>query len=178
MSNPSLKYCGVGASILIGLLAFLPTASAFDVDGFHSGMTREQLSVSAKELGLEVKEVSPVSWVIGKFAENRIDGSFSFCDKSLVSYSRDLDFDIDYVPTLRSLIQKYGQPKRILSEQMPWSGPGGGSFNNVEILWYKDDDRFTLSFSPEERDGEGKLRHLRGAWVAYATKNSCWTVPW
>jgi hypothetical protein len=148
-------------------------ATAFDIDGFRSGMTREQLSAEAKNGGLEANQGPYGSWYIGKAAENRIDGTFSFCGKALVSYHRSVDFDVDYTPSLRTFIEKHGQPRRVRTTQNPWTGPGGGSIARVDMAWYAGNDRITLSFSPEGRDGKGQLRHNRGASISYDAKNPC-----
>jgi hypothetical protein len=159
--------------IVFPALLFAECANAFDVDGFHSGMSREQLSVEATSRGLEVKEGADGSWFIGKFADQRIDGVFSFCGESMNSYSRSIDFDVDYIPMLNSLIDKSGQPRRVRTTQNQWTGSGGGNIQNVGMLWYVNNDRITLSFNTEGRDGKGQLRYYRNATIMYHAKSRC-----
>lgn len=157
----------------VSWLLFTTGANAFDIDGFRSGMTREQLILEAKNRGLEAKESAYGSWIIGEFATYRIDGNFSFCGEGLVSYNRMVDFDVDYIPSLQNLIEKHGQPHLIRTTKNPWSGPGGGYILGVEVTWYANNDRIQLSFYPEGRDGKGQLRHNRTASISYFTKNTC-----
>lgn len=166
-----LRRFDTAVTIILALLAM--KAYAFDVDGFRSGITKEQLSAEAMNRGLEVKEGPYGNWFIGKFSESRIDGTFLFCGKSLVSYNRSIDFDVDYVPTLNSLIEKHGQPRSVRVTPIPWSGPGGGNVKVVKMAWYVANEKIVLSLTPEGRDGKGQLRHNRAASINYNTKNQC-----
>ena len=113
-------------------------------------------------------------WTIGNFSEYRFDGTFTFCKgEGLVLYSRTIDFDADYMPAFHSFLEKNGQPKRTSNLQIPMYGNGSLVVPTVEIAWYKGNDRITLSFSPELRDGKGQLRLSRNAYINYATKSSC-----
>lgn len=149
-------------------------ASAFDVDGFRSGMTREQLSAEAKNRGLEAKE-NQYGFLIGKFADYQIDGSFAFCGEGMVAYTHSIDVNVDYIPNLQNLLKKYGQPRSVSTTQYPVSFSGGGSgyVSQMEMIWYARNDRITLSFLPENRDGKGQLRSAQGASIAYFSKNHC-----
>ena len=159
--------------VSLPLILFALSSEAFEVDGFRSGMTREQLTTEAVNRGLEVKEGPYGSILIGKFAEYRIVGSFGFCGDALIAYSHSIDFDVDYIPTLRTTIERLGQPQRVRTLQSPWSGSGGGNVQSVGMTWYTGNDRINLSFNPEGRDGKGQLRYFRSASIDYASKNAC-----
>lgn len=164
--------------MLFALLWFCSSVidtTAFDIDGFRSGMTRQELSIAAKNRGLEAKKGPFDNWIVGNFAESkgRIDGIFAFCGEVLVWYSRSIDFDVDYIPVLQSLIEKNGQPQRVRTSLTQMVG-AEGNMQGVEMRWYVGNDRITLSFSPEGRDGKGQLRHSRDSSISYTAKNPCW----
>lgn len=149
-------------------------AGAFDVDGYRTGMTREQLLRAAQSRGRDLWE-TPIhgNLAIGSRAELQIDGTFFLCEDSLVVYMKSVDFDVDYVPTLEMFLAKYGKPKTISTSQSPWTGPGGGNVRRVEMSWTMGNDDITLSFSPEGRDGKGALRHNRASSIRYKSDSSC-----
>jgi hypothetical protein len=159
--------------LIIELLLVTGSSYAFNADGFYSGMTHKQFTAEARNRGLETKEGPNGNWLIGKFSDYRIDGTFFFCGDALMLYNRSVDFDVDYIPTLNSFIEKFGQPRSTRTTINPWYGPGGGDVQSVEMLWFSSNDRITLSFSPEGRDGKGQLRHYRGASISYMLKNRC-----
>lgn len=162
------------AVIALSLLSFTIDANAFDVDGYHSGMTREQLIAEAAKAGFDAKEAANGDWwVVGRLADPQIHGTFSFCEGTLDSYIRMIDFDLEYIPLLNSLIGLHGQPHKVQTNQRAWSGSGGGTVQGVEMIWHAGNDRITLSFYPEGRDGEGQLRHLRNASIYYYAKTRC-----
>lgn len=157
---------------LSSLLIFCTGAFAFNVDGIGTGITTSDLVAIGQRRGLEVKETFSGNWAMGKFSEHRIDGMFTFCRGGLISFNRSIDFDADYVPFLNRTIAKYGAPK-VRTEALEVGGAAGQTVQRVEIVWYTENDRITLSFNPEMRDGTGGLRFNRGASVDYLTKSAC-----
>ena len=142
----------------------------FDVNGFHSGMTTEQLVAVAKSRGLEAAEMqrAPGEWSIGKLSRYEVDGSFAFCGaEGLVSYTHNIDFDVDYIPQLESLIQKLGPPRRVSTLRAPMAGNETVLMPEVDLTWNQDKEEIILSFSPATKE------LLRGAYISYITKNSC-----
>ncbi len=87
-----------------------------------------------------------------------------------MAYSKAIDPDNDYVPTLERNLSSWGQPKVSVRRQ-PWSGPGGGDIVSLDNLWKRGSDEINLSFSPEGRDGKGGLRYNRGAFLSYADRS-------
>lgn len=147
-------------------------ALAFNVDGFFTGMTLNQLKAEAHDRGLDVWQGPYQNWELGKRAQAEIDGGFVFCRGGLVIYMHSVSFDEDYVPLLRSLIAANGQPRRVETKA---SFTEGVYMHEVVMAWYRKSDRIELSFTPEVRDGNGKVRFRRSADIDYATKNACWT---
>jgi hypothetical protein len=156
------------------LLASVSVVYGFDVDGFHTGMTREELVNVARQRGLEAKELTSSSWGVGTSDDNYTDSNFNFCGDGLIAYSRSIDFDIDFVRSLHTLTESNGQPQEILTKEYPWSGPGGGNIHGVEIIWRHDSEKIEIAFLPEGRDDHGKIRNTRAASISYTTKNTCW----
>ena len=173
------KLRGIGnpvrrAFILSAFAVFLGCGSGvsygFDVDGFHSGMTTEQLVAVAKSRGLEAEEVqtAPGVWNIGKFSRYEVDGNFAFCGgEGLVSYTHNIDFDADYIPMLESLIKNLVRPGVFRPYVPPMAGNESVLMPEVELTWNQNNEEIILSFSPETKE------LLRGAYISYITKNSC-----
>jgi hypothetical protein len=165
------KICKVALSSLL-ICCTASSVFAFDVDGIRTGITTSELVAIGQRRGLEVKETVFGNWTMGKFSEYRIDGVFTFCGGGLISFNRSIDFDVDYVPFLNQTSGKYGAPQ-VRTTALEVSGAPGQSVPRVEMVWYTGNDRITLSFSPEMRDGKGTLRFNRHASVDYLTKSSC-----
>ena len=163
--------------IVVGISLFFSAfgSSAFDVDGFRSGMTRNQVIARAQEMGLESREGHLKNLEIGRFSENRVDGRFAFCpsDSTLVWYDREIDFDNEFVATLQSFIEKYGQPNRVETTKIPWLGQGGGSSHHAYFTWDTNEDKISLRLTPLGRDGKGEIKYDRGSSVSYFPKNPC-----
>ncbi len=160
-----LKIVGIG--LMLPLLG-----EAFNENGFYSGMSREQVIAAVQRFGFTLGEIE------GTLVNRETLEMFNFCGNGLISYLRNINFDADYIPALQTLIEKNGQPEIVRVIQSPWSGPGGGYVQGVEMLWYRGKDRIRLSFSPKAWDGYGKLRHNGGASIEYRKKNNCWQSEW
>jgi hypothetical protein len=156
------------SAIAAMLLIASSAASAFDVDGFHSGMTPADVAAIAQRQGAEAWEYQPGMWATGIRSQYRIDGTFSFCASTgLVSYSRSLDPDADYLPTVERTLSALGQPK-VTVRRGPNPGPGGGDVQSIDLLWAHDrTSEILISLIPEGRDGKGALRYNRAASVSY-----------
>ena len=145
-------------------------ASAFDVDGYRSGMTPADVATVAQRQGLEMWQMAnmPGDWAIGIRAQYRIDATFAFCAPTgLVSYSHSLDPDNAYLLTIERTIAAWGQPKINVRRQV-WTGPGGGEIESIDMLWKRGDGtELSVSYTPEGRDGAGALRYNRGASISY-----------
>ena len=147
---------------------------AFDVDGWRSGMSLTQFQREVTAKGAESWE-SNGNYFVGRKGEARIDGSFYFCQGRLVSYSRSIDFDVDFSSALSKLLDQLGRPDRIEVLQQNWTGPGSGLINSTYMTWLHSDEKLILSFTPEGRDGKGNLRYNRGASQGFQIRNSCFT---
>ncbi len=156
------------------------SAFAFDVDGFRTGMSVNEVATSVRSQG----------WVLG--ANNMIAGvyaeahygpdgkvtalgpaNFSFCNGRLIAYIRELDFDTEYVPKLREMVGRYGSKPTIEVRQQAWSGPGGGYISTVANQWSIGRERIELAFVPEGHTGDGSLKNNRSAHVAYVLPGQC-----
>ena len=147
--------------------AVISSVSAFEVEGIRSGMSIAELRKVAAARQLELWQVAPGSWVMGRSAKYEIVGSFGVCDATgLNGYIRPLDPDVEYVGQVERSINALGQPSVTVSRNL-WNGPGGGEVVNVNMEWQRGNTRMTLSYGPEGRDGKGNLRHTRGASISY-----------
>jgi len=162
----------------IAIAALLMLASgaalAFDVDGYRSGMTPDDVAAIAQRQGLDMWQIAnmPGDWAIGTRAQYRIDSTFAFCAPAgLISYSHSLDPDNAYLPTVQRTIAAWGQPK-VSVRRLVWSGPGGGDIESIDMLWKRGDGtELSISFTPEGRDGAGTLRYNRGTSISYIDRS-------
>ena len=134
-------------------------ASAFETIGFRSGMNVADVQAAAPP-GYDLRMFSNGSGVVVRGDD--IYAALGFCLGHLVSVSRSIDADRDWLPFVQDALRQRGRPQ-VLTEAQPWTGPGGGDIHSFLLRWADKDSRYELSLSPEERDGAGKLRHTRGA---------------
>ena len=165
-----MKKTAIAAMLLITCGA----ASAFDVDGYRSGMTPADVAAIAQRQGLETWQMAnmPDDWAIGIRAQSRIDATLAFCAPTgLIAYSHPLDPDNAYLPTVERTITAWGQPK-VSVRRLVWSGPGGGNIESIEMVWKRGDGtELSISLVPEGRDGAGALRYNRGASISYIDRS-------
>lgn len=163
------------------LLAIAPfSASAFDVDGFRTSMSVSQVEDIARGQGWALSASTLVAGVYieahygpdGKVTELG-PANFSFCRGRLVAYTRELDFDTEYVTQLRDMVAKYGSQPTIEVRQQAWSGPGGGYISTVATKWPVGREQAEISFTPEGHTGNGLLKNYRSAHVAYVIPGQC-----
>jgi len=165
---------------IVAALAVMVSASAvaFDVDGFRSGMSEQELAEVVRGQGWSIYPIRTVPGVYGEFrlgADGKPTGSvndlgpanFSTCQGRLIAYSRELAFDTEYPETLRGLLANYGANPNVSVTQQQWTGPGGGYVTAVTTRWHKSGDRVDLTFHPEGRAPDGALKTSRSAGLSY-----------
>src|SRR5579863_7687855 len=127
---------------------------AFDEDGYFSGMTVEQAKQRAKSVGLRMLG-EPVDGTSVPIGTGRPPAPFNvnvaFCKNVLFFYSRHVDVDADYAPTLRVLLKRYGQPNRVESNEKMME-VGGRFYQEVTMTWLHGADRIALSLTPQVLD--------------------------
>ncbi|WP_160293624.1 hypothetical protein [Burkholderia gladioli] len=169
---------GVIVAMLLAIAPF--SASAFDVDGFRTSMSVSQVEDIARGQGWALSASTLVTGVYieahygpdGKVTELG-PANFSFCRGRLVAYTRELDFDTEYVTQLRDMVAKYGSQPTIEVRQQAWSGPGGGYISTVATKWPVGREQAEISFTPEGHTGNGLLKNYRSAHVAYVIPGQC-----
>jgi len=102
--------------LLLAVLAALAIpAHAFNVDGFRSGMTLEELKTYAARQQLDFKSTESAfgsyQHIIGTFSSFSIVGSFSSCNGIVFAYHRTIDPDVAHPNLAEDLLKRYGQPK-------------------------------------------------------------------
>ena len=163
---------------VIGMaIALLGSASAraagFEFLGLRSSMSPEEVQAAAPK-GFELRMFPSTS--SGALVRGYdFYAQLAFCNGRLVAVSRSLDADTSWAPAVEAAIRSRGQP-RVFVESQPWTGPGGGNVSSVVLQWLDGQTRYSLSISPEGRDGKGDLRHNRAASEGYyqISGNSCW----
>lgn len=158
-------------------IAVTGSAMAFEVDGFRSGMSVDDLKRVAATRYLELWSVGEGSWLMGRSAKHEIVGSFGFCGpRGLNSYTRSLDPDQEYASQVERAIASLGQPKVSITRNL-WTGPGGGEIVSVTMQWLQGGTRTTISSTPEGRDGKGNLRHNRAASLSITDMTRLCSAP-
>ncbi|QIX18328.1 hypothetical protein [Burkholderia multivorans] len=156
------------------------SAYAFDVDGFRTGMSVDEVAniVRGKGWTLSADNTDAGIYVEAHYGQ---DGkvtelgpaNFSFCNRRLVAYIRELDFDAEYVSQLREMIGRYGNQPSIEVRRQAWNGPGGGYISTVAAKWSVGRERVEIAFEPEGHTGNGALKYYRGANVSYIFPAQC-----
>ncbi len=142
---------GAGAKVRAATLA-----------GLRTGMTAAQVEAAAP-MGFSLKffgREAAGSAALVKDAD--IFATMAFCRGRLISISRSIDADNEWVDRVRAAVASRCQPT-IVTRTDPWSGPGGGTVEAVIMRWSDSRSRYEVSLAPEGRDGRGTLRHNRGA---------------
>ena len=163
----------IAISISLMIFGLTSEADGFEKDGLRSGMPLQQFQHELRGRGQDVWDGMPANWAFGKRKDSQVNGTAFFCDGKLAGYNFNVDFDNEYVATVRGLLDSYGQPKRTSIMDDPWTGPGGGRIQQVQTVWYAGADRIALSVAPEGRGAKGELRYNRSVAVQYANRDIC-----
>lgn len=188
--NPGRYGIALAAALVAGSTGRATSAFGFDAEGLRTGMTVNEVAAQVRPRGLTVSpfvgsgqgEKFGVYSIMKIDPSSRVDLSFpiislAFCDGRLVSFNHNIDLDTDYIPTLKSLLERYGNPGRVRVTTSPWSGPGDGYLSESSMDWYSGNDRVTLSFTPEGRTAGGTLRYSRRGAIAYQTQSQRCPFP-
>ena len=160
-------------SLLLG--ALLPGhAPAFQVDGFWTGMSTQQLVSVAANNGLVARPAADGYWFIGTSIPPRVLGKFGFCGNYLVSYTRNIHSDADYANTLAAIFATYGPPRKMNFSGDVESGSADGAFRaSGETQWERGGDRVRMTSYFDWRLYRGELRREQPASVRFETRNPC-----
>jgi len=161
------------------VVALLPgTALAFQVDGFWSGMSPQQLVARAASYGLMAQPGTAGQWFVGMALPPpyppRLLGEFNFCGNYLVSYSRNIHSDADYARTLATIFATYGPPRKMNFSGDVDTGAAAGAFRaSGETEWRRGDDRVKMQSNFDWRLYRGELQREQPASVRFETRNPC-----
>lgn len=139
-------------------------AQAFQVEGFHSGMTKAE--VEAKLAGWNrVSEVEPHTIVAIDKAGNA--SSFNFCQGKLVSMQQNLKPTLrQFSLAVRDFNSKFGQP---FSSAAGSRIHAQGQIDEIGI-WWRDGNEYVSVYYMGTPLGESLS-------VSYQTPNQCFKVP-
>lgn len=165
--------CAARATGLL-LAAFSTAAPAFVADGFWSGMSPQQLAVTAAGHGLVARPAGAGQWLVGSPLPPRVLGAFRFCGNRLASYTRNIQSDADYARTLASIFATYGPPRSMSFSGNVATGRSGGAFVSAgETVWWAGADRVRMRSFFDWRLHRGELRRRQPASVMYETRSPC-----
>lgn len=170
------QYSGMCA-FLIGITT---TAFAFDVDAYRSEMSSVELRASVTQNDDEFVESGDGQNFGGvKDSAGKIVGVgpvFNLCKDKVSAYVHSLDFDKDYTGQLDAIIKEHGQPSKTEVSRAPFPGMSNVYVTHVSHTWYFRNERISVDFGPETRDGAGALKLNRYASIGYAVKSPCRTT--
>lgn len=165
---------------LLALAMLLPgLAGAFEIFGYHSGMSKKEAAAHSAMLGLDSWPGPRNALAVGNARDARMDIALGFCGHALVSYHRAIASDGEYFATLKELGERYGPPSSVkASGGGEWSAWGDTAFQSAFVMaWQRGGDRIALTTYPEGRmewrNGSGGLRHARPPRLDFVTPNPC-----
>lgn len=164
---------------LTGLLAGVAStvAVAFEIDGFRSGMTREQFVAHATLVGLRV--VNRPDGKLTAADPNALQwpgATAGFCGNLLHTYGRSIWSDPVYAATLAKLFRDYGPPRKMSfrGDVTTDIDSGGGTMQSYVITyWYRGDDRMRLKSYFDWRYYQGNLGRFQPATITFETRSPC-----
>lgn len=162
--------------IFLILCTLTPPALSFNIDGFQSGMTVEELKGYALRQNLDFRTIEhsqkSFKHLVGNFKKYEIQGAFISCQGLVVAYEKTIDPEIAHANIAEAMLKQHGQPKFTLERTPIYQRPGLYG-TTLKLSWYTGSDRITLSENPELRDGQGNIIFRRHADIEYTTKNNC-----
>lgn len=159
--------------LLAGVLSV--PAQAFNADGIWSGMSRDQVALTAASLGLRVG-MQGEKMVVAIPGAPWLDATLGFCGNVLTSYSRNLSSDTDYATALARIFALYGPPKL-----MSFRGDVATDINSargamqsyVVTEWLRGNDRVQLKSFFDWRIQQGNLGRFQPATILYEIRSPC-----
>jgi hypothetical protein len=167
-SNLTMKRKWFGVVIILASAALL-SGQSFEAFRLKSGMTPEQVAKAYPTYEFRWAERSGPgsgSAMLVRAEEYDFAANLLFCNNSLVGLTRSIDPDTDFVRYVEERINQFGQPQ-VSVRRDPWTGPGGGEIETIDFTWIHNNVKDTIVFHPEGRTGNGELRHVREASVAF-----------
>lgn len=160
-------------SLLLGAL-LSGHAPAFQIDGFWSGMSTQQLVYVAANSGLVARPGADGYWYVGTSIPPRVLARFDFCGNYLVSYTRNIHSDADYASSLAAIFANYGPPRKMsFSGDVEGSSADGAFRASGETLWVRGADRVRMESYFDWRLYHGQLQREQPASVRYETRSPC-----
>ena len=156
-------------SFLILVALALP-ATAFEVDSFKSGMSKEQVREALKSYAFDrVQEFSAQTLIAYDQPEKGSNRQFvfDFCNDKLAGLQQDMAPSLRNVTiVINSYIAKHGQPFKVNAQS---SVTSIGDKNALAFYWRKGLDILGVKYS-ETLPVEQLL-------LQYDTANNCWATP-
>ena len=160
-------------SLLLGAVMSGP-GQAFQVDGFWSGMSTQQMVAVAAAYGLVARPGAGGYWFVGTASPPRLLGKFGFCGNYVVSYTRNIHSDADYANTLEAIFATYGPPRQMNFSGDVEGGSVAGAFRaSGQTRWQRGYDRVTMVSHFDWRLYRGELLREQPASVRFETRNPC-----
>jgi hypothetical protein len=150
--------------LLLCAAAFVSAADGFEIDGYHDGMSRDEVARIASKYG-NVHKTS-VDTLLA-LTETGTYASFNFCKDKLVSIQQGHPATFKQLSLLVAQFNKlYGQPIHVQAVSTPRQT---GELNELDIWWQTDADYAEVSYIRTPTGDDLSTSHQ--------TKNACFKVP-
>jgi hypothetical protein len=152
------------------VLAFATPSSAFEVDAFKSGMSKEQVKDALKSYTFDKVQDFSVQTLIAydqpEKGSNR-QFVFDFCNDKLAGMQQEMaPSNRNFVIIISNYNAKYGQPIRVNAGSNVTST---GDKNELGLFWRKGLDVVGVKYIV--------IAPLEQLLVQYDTPNNCWQTP-
>ena len=150
--------------LLLCAAAYVTVAGGFEIDGYHDGMSRDEVTRIASKYG-NVRRTSADTLLV--LTETGTYASFKFCKDKLVSIQQGHPATFKQLSHLVGQFNKlYGQPIHVQSVSTPQQT---GELNQLDFWWQAGADYAKVSYIGSPTGDDLSTSHQ--------TKNSCFTVP-
>ncbi|MCI4680556.1 hypothetical protein K9U33_18195 [Rhodoblastus acidophilus] len=137
-------------------------------------MSMQQFVFAASAQGLMAQPGEPGYFYLGSAFPPLILSRVGFCGDILVSYSRNIQSDVDYARVLAGIFSVYGAPGKMQFSGDIEPGIAAGAFRATgNTLWARGADRVSMASAFDWRLYQGRLFRQQPASVTFETLNPC-----
>jgi hypothetical protein len=150
--------------LVLGALAYVSAADCFEIDGYHDGMSRNEVARIAGKYGNVRKSGTDTLLAL---TETGTYASFNFCKDKLVTIQQGHPATFKQLSHLVARFNKlYGQPIHVQAVTTPLKT---GEQNELDFWWKTEADYAKVSYIKAPAGDDLSTSHQ--------TRNACFKVP-
>lgn len=147
-----ISYTAPFRLLMVWLTLSALSAHAFDEDGFRTGMTVTEVKETLPKDRVLDRLGDEFEWYFVLHRDKKLRTTndfmnatnFAFCKGLLMSYTKPLNPDTEFLPKMKVLLDRFGQPSSIRAYDSAFDKP---TTPTMGIMWWAEPDRVYLSFS-------------------------------